>query len=163
MKPFDPHARREVQTLRCCGVVYQRWRVAGGRWPGSHHESCVHCGSRLQWPLNYRPKSRLQYLQAWRERCLDRGLTVEGKPRKRFHHPKFKTAAESQANMRKLRRDYYGRFSKRNQAAGLTTRGTKRFDRRTDLERSYAELRATINTSGVSWDSINTTAERFDP
>lgn len=160
MNPATTHGRRDVQTLRCCGVVYRRWRFAGSRWPNTQHDACFKCGSRLHWPANYRLKPRLEYLHEWRERCLDRGLTVAGKPRKRFHHPKFKTPAESHANMLKLRKAYYRRNSIKNVQAGLTTRGMRRFDRRTEFERSWDAFRSTINTSGTSWDSISFSINR---
>jgi hypothetical protein len=168
MNPATSHQPRETQTLRCCGVVYRRWRFVGKKFPGTQHNSCFMCSRALNWPNNYRSKPRKkQFRDAYRRRAmrfLFQGLTSRGTPRLRPAPGKAMTPRRYDPMYRhKWSSAGYQRRSAKFAQAGLTSRGTRRIyqlDNRSDLDRAYETLRAGINTDGISWDTIEYSLQR---
>lgn len=133
MNPIYSSAPREVQTIRCCGRIYKRWRFVGKRFfdQGGHPtyaRNCVVCGRRLFWPVNFEPQ-RIAAVRAQerRDHYYDHkatlhllGLTSKGAPRRR----NFMPVSRAEANRRQLARWHAraAKYLRRN----LTTRGTKR-------------------------------------
>lgn len=147
------HGPRIRQAVRCCNVLYSRWRPVDGPFPGTHHTQCVMCGAKLRWPRTTEhgqaAAAKRYYHRIARERRAA-GLTTRGTPWKRRPNG-------CQTSREVLRRDnlecYHARADRR-AAQGLTTRGTERKRavlaqrkpaRMTDQEWAWRQLRASMN------------------
>ncbi len=143
MNPIFSSTPREVQTVRCCGQIYKRWRFISGvnftRFNNerershrgrraTHARFCKHCGQAIYWPPNVERQDiaavrAVERRDAYYERRADfhmAGKTSKGKPRRRPFMPmsrqEFKRRQMIRYNNRKAIFD----------ARGLTTRGTRR-------------------------------------
>lgn len=172
MNPAYSSSPRQTQTLRCCGLIYRRWRFVGKHFPDSFPEKCCVCEGHLNWPVNYRAHDRkADARELARDRSvkfLAEGLTTNGQPRQR--HPNFFNRAEVScatrlAEMKSKQRAHirtrvlknYHLRSQRLAKQGLTTRGTKRkraagLYQPTPLDQSWQQLRSEINVGRVSWE-----------
>ncbi len=122
-------ARRERQSVWCCGVNYQRWRFVTRDWPGTHYTHCCTCGRALPWPAKqpyHRPNPRRASREAKRREAAKftaQGLTTRGTVRRRS--PNLLPSQRPDAQRRRTLANWRKR-SAAFTARGLTTRGTVR-------------------------------------
>lgn len=107
---------RETNTVRCCGILYKRWRIIGRPW-GLHHEECCRCLKPLEWRKHTKKEP------------------IERKP---LNEP---AKARRRVQCRYAQRDHRARIIPERVAAGLTTRGTERKYTLHDLGRLHGNDR----------------------
>jgi hypothetical protein len=172
--PIYSHAPREVQTVRCCGRIYKRWRFVSKRfWAKggrpTHAHRCAHCGQPLIWPAILKPdtlaavraQERFDHYHDQRVAWLLAGRNSKGRPFGRT--PNYLSDAERLAARRRRGLAAWRKRVRRLAAQGLTTRGQSRMYKvrgKSELQQSYDQFRAGISTAGVSWDTFEGTLSR---
>lgn len=135
MNPAYSSAKRDVQTMRCCGIIYKRWRFSGLRFfKGNTRYKATHCrkcGVKLTWPINFSPEQTIairakertdHYYDVKVSRRLN-GLNSKGKPWGRT--PTFLTPEQRLEARRARGLKAWKKRSDRLKKLGCTTRGTK--------------------------------------
>jgi len=143
MNPAKTSATRERQSLRCCGVLYARWRFTGKKFPGTHHEVCVICRCHLKWH-QFKPVDRRR---VDRERQLDRRVNFKLAGRRSDGRPRTRVFLSAAQDRQKHLERYHARARART-ARNLTTRGTRRVYRpraaASATAAAWTELRASM-------------------
>lgn len=156
MNPIYSQQARQVQTVRCCGRIYKRWRFVGKRHFGrggrpTHASHCPRCGQRLTWPTNFEPDKtaavrREERVAGYYDQRVNQrlaGLTARGQPFRRT--PNFLTAEERLAARRERGLKAWRKRSEKLTRAGLTTRGTVRvYGLKGAVEKMWMEFRSGI-------------------
>lgn len=177
MNPIFSNVAREVQTIRCCGLIYKRWRFKGGQFSkrkpdrvishqgrrATHAVCCAVCGERLHWPMNHHPLDRLAVRKAEaQERYFNRkvdfllsGKNSIGQPWQRT--PNFATPHERIEARRARGLKAWNNRVDRLKATGRTTRGTKPKYRRGPAPsiKAWQNFRSQNPSNELmSWDSL---------
>lgn len=174
MNPIFSHAKRDVQTVRCCGVIYKRWRFQGRKnFRGSrptHATVCKVCGCKIFWNPNFKPawiactraKERHDAYYEQRVDWLRVGLTSLGKPFRRT--PNYLTVEDRLAARRRRGMKAWLKRAAKMAALGLTSRGTKRIYRRKEpaaIEQQWQAERAAMPAAPVAdWETITGSLSR---
>jgi hypothetical protein len=172
--PIYSQAAREVQTVRCCGRIYKRWRFKGKRnftrpnaaAAASHRGArslrashCAVCGERLVWPANFEPQwiaavRRLERRIEYYNQRVDWLLAGFNTRARRFGRtPNFLTVESRLAARRARGLKAWRKRVARLKALGLTTRGTRPVRRRpaTVLARQWRLERLAMPTVPAAW------------
>jgi hypothetical protein len=143
MNPAYSSTPRQTETLRCCGVLYRRWRFVGCKFNRTHAKHCSHCGARLYWQPNHTPINRRR---VDRERQLIRRINFSLAGRRSDGLPLARVPLTADQRAQR-KRDMYHRRAQQRAAAGLTSRGTMPAYRPRvhARERAWRDLRAAMN------------------